>query len=225
MSELTVVGHVELDESAVPYGGQPTWAIWCDVLVDGVSAGHVKDDIGCLAGLVATAEAGGVARLFNCACGNFGCGGYYEGVSVQVQSDGSTRWRDLDRPEAPEIVFQTAQVRAAIEICVSGLRERLSPLRGHPIEFRCFDDAEVFGLDGHLIGLPVELQEEFEPEGWFDRRPDLFELWYPSYALHWREWIVESAKEPSEKARAVRLRELMHESIQRAADWKSRQRS
>lgn len=124
----------------------PKWRVSCRLLVDGAPVpGAHPDDIGCLRELQRTIRDG---RFFvlNCNCGNFGCGGYYDGVEVSHSTEGTVGWTNLDSPKSPKMTFNSNQVIAAIATCVDSIRQRLMDLRGQHVEFVCWDDAEVFGI-------------------------------------------------------------------------------
>ncbi len=217
VSELKVIGHFRLNESTIPYGGHALWSVWCEILVDGVSPCAVSGDIGCLKSLVAAVQSDGVFSLFNCACGDLGCGGYYEGVEVHHPPGGKVVWRDLSQPDSATIHLDSEQSAAAISECVASVRSRLAELRGEPISFVCGDDADVFGLDWFQISLPAEVQLEFETGGLFQRRPDLFERWI----LHYRSGSPTRTRQvmnEAPEARAGKLSELIRKSLKEFTD-------
>ncbi len=153
MNTLEVIATIEpltgddsVSERLRQQVGGALWQIQVRLEVDGQAPPRTHpDDVACLLGLSWT-HSDGTPMLVNCVCGNFGCGGYYRGFEVRHQLDGTVRWRNLDRTESPVLTFEAAQAGHAIDGAIATIRRRLVELRGQRVEFRCWDDAEVFGL-------------------------------------------------------------------------------
>src|SRR5262245_27133276 len=144
MGQLEILPSVELEPWLAERGDQ-LWQVWVELRIDGESPSVHPGCIGCLRGLAdLLAHGSGRYELLNCACGQRGCGGYYEGVVVSSGPGDQMTWTDLDQPEKPPVQLDTVQVREAVTACIEELRPRVDALKFQQIEFRCWDDAELF---------------------------------------------------------------------------------
>ena len=193
MNQLQMVTEVEKSD------GQEGAAITFRALADGQPMGKSPEDIACLAGFCASLAGAGRYMLYNCNCGDFGCGGYADGVDVEYLGP-TVRLTSADWAHAPVYEFDADQFRRAVEAAVESCRRQLPSVVAR-VEFTCYDDAWVFGLNPSTASMPRAQQRAFEPGGVFDRHAELMMEWAEDCAR--RAVGLQSAVEREVRARGL----------------------